>query len=58
MLSMFVSDGVFGSIKYNISNGGPAPEHLTNRVYALTQKITQYKIAEGIPEVTNTCHSS
>ncbi|KAF2880460.1 hypothetical protein ILUMI_25708 [Ignelater luminosus] len=30
-------------IKYNIENGGPAPDQLTNEIYELTQKITQYK---------------
>ncbi|EEB06170.1 phosphoglucomutase [Schizosaccharomyces japonicus yFS275] len=31
-------------IKYNLSNGGPAPEGVTEKIYALTQKITEYKI--------------
>lgn len=30
-------------IKYNIENGGPAPDQLTDEIYSLTQKITQYK---------------
>ncbi|MDP2733492.1 MAG: alpha-D-glucose phosphate-specific phosphoglucomutase [Hoeflea sp.] len=33
-------------IKYNISNGGPAPEKLTDAIYARTQAIDHYKIAE------------
>ncbi|KJS14996.1 MAG: phosphoglucomutase [Hoeflea sp. BRH_c9] len=33
-------------IKYNISNGGPAPEKLTDAIYARTQTIDHYKIAE------------
>jgi phosphoglucomutase len=34
-------DGDFG-IKYNVRNGGPAPESVTERVYALTLKISRY----------------
>ncbi len=36
--------GDFG-IKYNISNGGPAPEKITEAIYARTQTISEYKIA-------------
>jgi len=38
-------NGDFG-IKYNIGNGGPAPEKITDEVYAKSKVITQYKIAE------------
>ncbi|WP_332876116.1 alpha-D-glucose phosphate-specific phosphoglucomutase [Massilia sp. S19_KUP03_FR1] len=34
-------DGDFG-IKYNIANGGPAPEKITDAIYAQTQVITEY----------------
>jgi phosphoglucomutase len=38
-------DGDFG-IKYNISNGGPAPENFTNAVYLRSREITEYRIAD------------
>jgi phosphoglucomutase len=37
-------DGDFG-IKYNIGNGGPAPERVTAAIYAQTKVITSYSIA-------------
>ena len=40
-------DGDFG-VKYNIGNGGPAPEKITDAIYARTQTIQRYKIAEPI----------
>ncbi len=39
-------DGDFG-IKYNIANGGPAPETITEAVYTRTQGISSYKIVEA-----------
>jgi len=39
-------DGDFG-IKYNVSNGGPAPEPITDTIFANTQTITQYHIVEA-----------
>jgi phosphoglucomutase len=35
------ADADFG-IKYNVRNGGPAPEGITQRIYEHTLKITQY----------------
>tara|TARA_R110002049_G_scaffold269477_2_gene446375 strand:- start:1996 stop:3630 length:1635 start_codon:yes stop_codon:yes gene_type:complete len=35
-------NGDFG-IKYNVSNGGPAPENITDAIFANTQTITQYQ---------------
>lgn len=42
-------DGDFG-IKYNIGNGGPAPERITDAVFAKTGKIAQYRISDA-PDV-------
>ena len=39
-------DGDFG-IKYNIANGGPAPEKITEAIYAHTQSVTQYRISDA-----------
>ncbi|WP_373480112.1 alpha-D-glucose phosphate-specific phosphoglucomutase [Geminocystis sp.] len=39
-------NGDFG-IKYNISNGGPAPEKVTEAIFAQTKSITQYQILES-----------
>ena len=36
-------DEDFG-IKYNISNGGPAPEKITDRIYQISQSIMEYQI--------------
>lgn len=42
-------NGDFG-IKYNISNGGPAPEKITDAVFAKSKIITQYKILD-LPKI-------
>jgi phosphoglucomutase len=39
-------DGDFG-IKYNIGNGGPAPEKITDAIFDRTISITEYKILEA-----------
>ncbi|GAA6210137.1 alpha-D-glucose phosphate-specific phosphoglucomutase [Cognatishimia sp. WU-CL00825] len=39
-------DADFG-LKYNISNGGPAPENVTAKMLARTQEITEYKICDA-----------
>ena len=39
-------EGDFG-IKYNIGNGGPAPEKLTEAIYARSKGIDAYKILEA-----------
>lgn len=42
-------DGDFG-VKYNISNGGPAPEKVTEAMYARSKVIDRYQILEA-PDV-------
>jgi phosphoglucomutase len=39
-------DGDFG-IKYNVANGGPAPEKVTDAIYARTKAITSFKVVEA-----------
>ncbi|KAF9325933.1 Phosphoglucomutase-2 [Podila minutissima] len=41
-------DNDFG-IKYNMSNGGPAPESITEKIYELTQLLTSYKEVQLAP---------
>src|SRR5882757_4906336 len=36
-------------IKYNIGNGGPAPEKITDAIFARTKTIDSYKIADLDP---------
>jgi phosphoglucomutase len=38
-------DGDFG-IKYNTANGGPAPEKVTEAIFAVSKTIAQYRIAD------------
>jgi phosphoglucomutase len=38
-------DGDFG-IKYNVANGGPAPEKITEAIYARTRQIERYRILD------------
>ncbi len=42
-------DGDFG-IKYNVSNGGPAPEQITDAIFARSKAIDRYLIADA-PDV-------
>jgi phosphoglucomutase len=39
-------DGDFG-IKYNIHNGGPAPEKITDAIFACTKAISSYRIVDA-----------
>jgi len=41
-------EGDFG-IKYNIDNGGPAPEKFTEAIFAHTQALTSYRISDAEP---------
>ena len=40
-------EGDFG-IKYNVSNGGPAPVAFTDRIYKMTKMIKDYKICPDL----------
>lgn len=37
-------------IKYNMENGGPAPESITNKIYENTTQIKEY-LTVDLPEV-------
>lgn len=39
-------DADFG-IKYNMENGGPAPEGVTNKIFEVTKSIKEYYVVEG-----------
>ena len=39
-------DGDFG-IKYNVGNGGPAPERLTEAVFARSKTLSRYRISDA-----------
>ncbi len=43
-------DADFG-VKYNSSNGGPAPEELTEKIYKRTLEIDEYKLAKGYVDI-------
>tara|TARA_Y100000589_G_scaffold103625_1_gene97932 strand:- start:378 stop:2015 length:1638 start_codon:yes stop_codon:yes gene_type:complete len=46
-------DGDFG-VKVNVSNGGPAPEIVTNNIFNVSQSLTSYKFCElEIPNLDN-----
>jgi Phosphoglucomutase len=48
-------DNDFG-IKYNVKNGGPAPENVTNMIYEKTKTIQKYKVIEA-PAVSSYLYS-
>ncbi|PAA76928.1 hypothetical protein BOX15_Mlig002733g1, partial [Macrostomum lignano] len=39
-------DNDFG-VKFNVANGGPAPESFTDKIYANTRSIAEYRVAKG-----------
>ena len=41
-------EGDFG-IKFNMSNGGPAPENVTNKIYDMSKLIDSYRFVELAP---------
>ena len=46
-------EGDFG-VKVNISNGGPAPEKLTDRIYRCSQSLSNYKFYDSpVPNLQN-----
>ena len=44
-------DEDFG-IKFNTSNGGPAPEDVTNKIHKITEDIKEYKSVD-LPDVSS-----
>ncbi len=48
-------DGDFG-IKYNTGNGGPAPEKITDAIFARSKTIEEYRIAEAAEIVLDRQH--
>ena len=51
------ADGDFG-VKYNIDNGGPAPETITEGIYAETGLLAEYRISDAPPVDIDTIGSS
>ncbi|THC92813.1 hypothetical protein EYZ11_007715 [Aspergillus tanneri] len=47
---VFVGPNADFGIKYNLANGAPAPETVTNKIYESSKSLTSYKYAE-IPAV-------
>eukprot|EP00944_MAST-04C_sp_MAST-4C-sp1_P006215 g6215.t1 len=43
-------DDDFG-IKYNVTNGGPAPSNITNAIFEKSKSITNYKICAGMEDI-------
>lgn len=48
--ALFVSPLQDFGIKYNMENGGPAPEAITDKLYENTKTIKEYFIAD-LPDV-------
>lgn len=43
-------------IKFNINNGGPAPEAVTNKIFEVTKTLKAYKLVELPPVSTLSSH--
>jgi len=43
-------DGDFG-VKYNCENGGPAPEKITDAIFAQTQALTTLRVCAALPDI-------
>ena len=50
-------DGDFG-IKYNTGNGGPAPEKITDAIFAASKQISQYRIIDAPDVALDACGDS
>ena len=48
-------DNDFG-IKYNMSNGGPAPEGITDKIYEITKTIKSYSYLDAGEVCSFLCH--
>jgi len=51
MIFLFLFKFAFLRIKYNCENGGPAPDELTDSIYAKTTGIKTYKICKDFPSI-------
>lgn len=38
-------------MKYNLSNGAPAPESITNKIFEKSKGLTSYKISDDVPDI-------
>lgn len=43
-------NGDFG-IKFNIPNGGPAPDAVTNQIFSISKDLTEYRICKELPPI-------
>ena len=50
IVALIIGPNADFGIKYNLSNGAPAPENVTEKIYQITKTIKEYKMSD-IPEV-------